>query len=134
LHSWFGIAQGKILVLILGSLILMAPLVRISQWQRRSYRRLFLASVLIWMVIFNHKAESPTFVIAMAGTALYFVYSSRTTTDIILLTFALVFTSFSTSDIFPVFIRKNYFLPFVVKAIPMILLWSKIQWDLWKSD
>lgn len=37
-----------------------------------SIRLLCGASMLLWMVIFNHKAESPTFIIAVSGVALWY--------------------------------------------------------------
>ncbi|MDR1417127.1 MAG: hypothetical protein LBJ57_06895, partial [Prevotellaceae bacterium] len=42
------------------------------------------AKALIRMVIFNHKAESPTFVIAIAGVTLWFVHSKKSTLNIML--------------------------------------------------
>ena len=132
LHSWFGLEEGKNLVLLSGTMILLAPLTQIRKWKNINFRKLFLTSLLIWMVIFNHKAESPTFVIALAGVALYFVHSPRKTEDIILLVITLIFTSLSPSDLFPAAWRKNFFVPYVIKAIPLILLWIKIQWDLWR--
>ncbi len=130
LNSWFGLSQGKNLVLLFGTVILLVPLLRFSEWKNLKYRLLYLSSLLIWMVIFNHKAESPTFVIAMAGAALWFLLSKKTTFDIVLIVLALIFTSLSPTDIFPKMVRSGFFVPFAIKVIPMILIWIKINWEL----
>jgi hypothetical protein len=41
-----------------------------------------------------------------------------------------VFTSLSPTDLFPRFIRKGILEPYVVKAVPCILIWAKIIWEM----
>ena len=56
---------------VLGTVLLLLPLAGgPSVWRDRQFRLRFLASLLLYMVLFNHKAESPTFVIAMTGVAI----------------------------------------------------------------
>ncbi|MBN2746060.1 MAG: DUF2029 domain-containing protein [Bacteroidales bacterium] len=133
LNSWFGLSQGKNVVLALGTAALIAPLIRFSEWKSQHFRLLYLSSLLIWVIIFNHKAESPTFVIAIAGAAIWFLLSRKNTFDILLIVVAVVFTSLSPSDIFPKMIRTDFFQPFVIKVIPMILIWIKINYELLTS-
>jgi hypothetical protein len=82
------------------------------------------------MVIFNHMAESPTFIIAVAGVAIWFYSQKPTTLNIALLILAVVFTCLSPTDIFSTYVRKEIFQPYVVKAVPCILIWLKISYDL----
>ncbi len=93
-------------------------------------RTLLWASLLIWSVIFNHKAESPTFVIAMCGVALWYCVSKQKRWETVFLwvTFALV--SLSPTDIFPRFVREHLVQPYVLKAVPCIVLWGWISWKI----
>jgi hypothetical protein len=43
---------------------------------------------------------------------------------------AFVFTTLSPTDLFPPFIRNEFFWPYVVKAVPCILIWGKVIYDL----
>jgi len=130
LHTWFGFDPGKQIILILGVLIFMVPLVRIKEYKNFTFRLLTLTSVLLWVIIFNHKAESPTFIIAMAGIAMWFITSEKNVLNIVLFASAFILTSISPTDLFPRFIRDEYVTPFVLKAFPCILIWLKIIWDM----
>ena len=89
-----------------------------------------LASVLIWIVIFNHKAESPTFVIAMTGVALWFIKGEKNPMNIALLVLALLFVSLTSTDLFPSSLRTSFIQPYAMKAFPCILIWIKIIYDM----
>lgn len=61
-----------------GAALLVLPLVlRPARWADADFRRAFLASVLVFSVIFNHKAEQPSFIIAMVGMAIWHATSPR---------------------------------------------------------
>jgi Glycosyltransferase family 87 len=130
LHSWFGFDTNKVIVLVFGVLIFLIPLIRIKEYKNLTLRFLTLASILIWVVIFNHKAESPTFIIAMAGVALWFVTSEKSKTNIILFATAFIFTSLSPTDIFPKYLRTEFVKPLMLKVFPCILIWVKIVYDM----
>jgi hypothetical protein len=111
-------------------MILSLPLVlKFKKFEFYKYRLGFTASILIWMIIFNHKAESPTYIIAVTGVALWYVISKRTMLNIILIAMVFIFTTLSPTDLFPKIIFKhvNYN---IVKALPCILVWIKLQVDL----
>ncbi len=97
-------------------------------------RLLLLASMLLWMVIFNHKAESPTFVIAVAGVALWYGMQPTSSTWLRygLLWFVLVGTSFSVTDLFSPSLRDSIFVPMNLKVLPCIAVWCAIQWQIWR--
>lgn len=134
LNSWFHLNPDKNILLLSGAAILVAPLVRFRQWQNQKYRFYYLSSVLIWVVIFNHKAESPTFVIAMAGALIWFFNASQNTLEKVLLVLALVLTSLSPTDLFPAALRNSFFVPYAIKAVPMIFIWIYIQVELWRNE
>ncbi len=130
LHSWFGADPGKNTIVLAGLILFLAPFARIHQYNNSTFRLLALASLLIWLVIFNHKAESATFIIAMSGVAIWFVQSRKTGLDISLLVLAMLFTSLSPTDIFPRSIRNSYVVPYSLKAFPCILIWFKILYEM----
>ena len=88
------------------------------------------AAMLIWVVIFNHMAESPTFIIAMAGASIWFFSKSASGLDFILFILVFISVSLSPTDIIPQDIRDNYVRPYVLKAVPCILLWLRIIMDM----
>jgi hypothetical protein len=131
LHSALpSIAISNKLILLIGLVALLLPLLKVSQYKEYSYRLLFLGSVLIWTVIFNHKAESPTFIIAMTGVGLWYFGQEKNNLNLALLLFALLLTSISSTDLFPASIRENVVNPYNLKALPCILVWLKLTVDL----
>ena len=128
LFAWFG-REWKLLSLVAGVALFCAPLTRLSMYRDQRFRALVLASTLIWVVIFNHKAESPTFVIAVAGVAIWFAYTQPSRANIALLTGAFVLTELATTDVFPRSVRTGYIVPLVLKAVPCILVWLKVVAD-----
>jgi hypothetical protein len=99
------------------------------KWQW--YQLSLLASTLIWVIIFNHKAESPTFVIAVCGVLIwYFNGLPRVGWHKVILWSVIVFTSLSVTDLFPPYVRSQVFIPYAVKAVPCIVVWVIIWIEL----
>jgi hypothetical protein len=130
LTIWFKLTVSKTWVLLFGALLLALPLMLWKRYSMYSFRVLWLASLLVWLVIFNHKAESPTFIIAVAGVGIWYYSKSRGIIDLILIVLAFIFTILSATDIFPNHIQDNFFDPFVVKAVPCIVVWARITYEL----
>lgn len=130
LHTWFGIDSLKNGAVMIGGIVLILPLLRFKFYKELQYRLLFLSSILVWMVIFNHKAESPTFIIAITGVAIWFFTQQMKVLNLVLLVLVLLFTILSPTDLFPKIIRVNYVIPYVLKVVPCILIWVKIVYDL----
>jgi hypothetical protein len=129
LYTWFGI-DLKNSVLLAGAVLLLVPLARVKAWMHADFRKLFLASVLIWVVIFNHKAESPTFIIAMCGVAIWYLTQAPTRLNNVLLFSAVVLTVLSPTDLFPRSLREELIVPYVLKAVPCMLIWCKLTYEL----
>jgi glycosyl transferase family 87 len=130
IKSWFNVEVPKMYVQIVGVIILCLPLLSIKSWREPIFRILYLSSVMIWVVIFNHRAESPTFIIALCGMAIWFVSQNSSPMNIFLIIFALVLTSLSPTDLFPKIIRDTYVVPYALKALPALLIWIVIQYKL----
>ncbi|MBU0475820.1 MAG: DUF2029 domain-containing protein [Bacteroidetes bacterium] len=130
LSSWFGVELNKMYIVLAGMIVFLIPFVKIKEYKNYTFRLLALSSLLIWVVIFNHKAESPTYVIAITGAAIWFVISEKNKLNIALFALAFLLTSLSPTDIFPRFIRNEYIKPFTLKALPCIFIWFKIIYDM----
>jgi len=130
-HSWFTIQISQLSILILGVLLLLLPLIRRKFYESENFRLNYLASLLIWLVIFNHKAESPTYIIAMSGAGLWFFSQKLSRVNIFLGGLAFILTSLSPTDLFPKVVRDSMIIPYQLKALPCVLIWIKIQIDLW---
>ncbi len=123
LHTWFGLDNVKAIVSIGGIVLFLVQFVRFDLYRNELFKLLMLASMLIWVVIFNHKAESPTFIIAIAGVGIWYYASPRATWRTAVFVMTLIFTSFSTTDLFPPFVRNNFVYPYTIKAFPCIVAW-----------
>jgi len=130
LHSWFGLNSGKNLVMLLGVLIFLFPLVRWKLYSNDVFRIQMLASMLIWVIIFNHKAESPTFIIAVAGVGIWYFLHPKQNWRTIMLWIVFVGTCLTPSDIFPRWLKTNVFVPYAIKAVPCIIMWCIISIEL----
>lgn len=128
--TWFNFSPPKVYVLLAGVVLFCLPFFRVNRYQDYYFRLQALASVLIWVIIFNHRAESATFIIAMSGVTIWYFSQKPKTSNLILFVLALLFTEMAATDIYPRFIRKNYFEPYVVKAVPCILIWVKLMYDM----
>jgi hypothetical protein len=126
-----GVNLNQNAVLLAGVILFLVPFFRIKFYNQFNFRLAILAMVLLWMIVFNHKAESPTFIIAMVGNGVWYFssgLSGRWKMALILL--ALIFTSLSPTDLFPDFIQDNYFVPWSVKALPCIVIYFVVFYEL----
>ena len=130
LAVWFNSKVSNSLVVLAGALLFCLPLLRFGAYANFRFRLWLLASVLIWIVIFNHRAESPTFVIAICGVGLWYFTQDRKAENTALVGLAFVLTCLSPTDLFPAYLRTHWVNPFVLKAVPCIFVWFKLLADL----
>ena len=134
MESWFGLGFLKNKIVLLGIVLFCLPLLKIKSYSNYEFRWRLLVSILLWVVIFNHKAESPTFIIAMCGVGMWYFFQTKNNLNLGLVILALIFTSFSPTDLFPKMIRESYVTPFVLKAVPCIFIWIKLIWEMWNLN
>jgi len=130
LQTWFHVAPSNLAVLIPAAALLASPIVFVHRAGELGFRLLVLCDLLIWVVIFNHKAESSSYIIALCGAALWFFSVERTWPNTILMVAAFVFTTLSPTDVFPRRWSDTVFVPYAIKAVPCIFIWAKITADL----
>lgn len=122
---------SNLLFLIPGILLFGLPYLRFNMFSNKKFQLLLLSSVLIFTVIFSSGSESPTYIIAFAGVAIWFVIQEeKTKWTWFLFIFAMILTSFSPSDLIPKFLRETYVKPYALKALPCILIWFQIIYEL----
>ncbi|WP_219225110.1 glycosyltransferase family 87 protein [Pedobacter antarcticus] len=122
--------------IIPGIIVFCLPYLRIKQYQSQSFRLMYLASTLIFTVIFSNSSESPTYIIAFAGVAIWFVLQEKpiSQTAIALFIFAILLTTLAPSDLYPKYIRVNYIMHYSLKALPCVLIWIYISYQLLFKD
>ncbi|MEP6572626.1 MAG: glycosyltransferase family 87 protein [Gemmatimonadota bacterium] len=132
LGTWFGIGWPNWTVQLAGTVVLVAPLARWRAFTAdQSLRRLYLCSLLVYMVIFNPQAESPSYVIAMSGIMIWFASTTRSRLRDVLVVFALLLVSVASSDPTPHWFQREVVQKYALKALPCLLCWILIQRELW---
>ncbi len=134
IRSWFGIDINLLYGVALGSLTLLAILLRRQQHDFIAYRILILCYTLLCIVLFNTNVESPTFVIAFFGIALWFMTVPKTNYTLFLFIFALFLTSLSVTDLCPKIIRETLIRPYKLKVLPCIIIWIDISYRLLRHN
>ena len=129
LDTWFRASVSKNGVTLAGLALFLLPLIHIRRYKDPTFRLLYLASVLIWMVIFNHKAESPTYIIAISGIAIWYFSQRASASNTALLIASFLLITMSVSDLVPAAVRDGFVRPFGIKAVMAIVVWGKIFFE-----
>jgi hypothetical protein len=138
-EMWVGNAlPGKhrlfVQIAALGILLLPA-LLRPEMCRRRSFRLTYLAATLMWVILFNHRSESPTYVVAVCGASIaYFALPRRTPLLTALLVLMMILTVLSPTDVFPRALREAYVYPYGLKALPVTLIWIYVMGAMFGLD
>lgn len=121
--------------LLVGLVLFGLPYLRIKQYKHLGFRLMLLASTLIFTVIFSSGSESPTYIIAFAGIAIWFMVQQNPKKGwiIALFVFAFILTSLSPTDIFPRSV-KEFIRLYSLKALPCVIIWLTIVYQMMKED
>jgi hypothetical protein len=129
LVSWWHLDAAKNIVTAAGIVLFLLPLVYVRYYRDLHFRLLYLANMLIWMVIFNHKAESPTFVIVMAGIGIWYFSQQPDRLDTVLVILSFLLITMSVSDLVPAAVRNGFIRPYGIKAVMAIVIWCRILYE-----
>ena len=112
------------------------PWLRVKQYKHHAFQLMCLALVLMFVNIFSTGAENSSYIISMLGVAIWFIAVpwKRSRLDIGLLIFCFVLTSLSSTDLFPGDIRTYWIRAFSLKALPVVLIWIKLVWEMCTRD
>lgn len=104
---------------------------RKSEYKKLEFQLLFLASTLLFVVLFSSGSESSTYVIAVSGVMIWFLLKDTPKKlDYFLLLFVILFTSFAMSDLFPRYIKDHFIIKYSFKSVPCFFVWLKIIYEL----
>jgi hypothetical protein len=118
--------------LVPGGMLTLLPLLRRNCYDDERFKLFYLAQVLIGLVIFSTSAESPTYVIAVTGFAIWYAAfgEGRPTWMKWMLLLLFMLTILSSTDLFPPYIRNELIKPYALKALPCVLAWLVITFQL----
>ena len=132
LSDWFGSTVPNWAIQLAGTLLLLLPVaLRRDLWVDSRFRRLFLCSLLVFLVIFNHQAESPSFVVATSGIAIWYVSSRREWWRGALLALTLLAVTVSHLVFFPHQFYHDVIKAHALDAFSCALVWFVMQVELW---
>ncbi|WP_337042835.1 glycosyltransferase family 87 protein [Emticicia sp. 17c] len=129
-----GFELSNLVFIVPGLLLQLAPLVRFSLYNNLVFQLRYLASILIFVVIFSSSSESSTFIVATSGVAIWFITQEYPVKRWVwaLLILVLVGTSLSATDIFPYHVRQM-FINYSIKAFPCCVVWFTCIYQLLKD-
>ncbi len=126
---------SNLIFLAVGLPLFALPYARIKQYKNYAFQLMILASTLLFLVLFSSGSESPTYIIAVVGVMIwFFLQKARTPFITGLLIFVIIFTCFSTSDLFPKWVKNDYIIKYSLKAVPCILVWLRVVYELLTKD
>lgn len=134
LHRITGAGWPNWPVQLAGTLILVAPLLlQRSRWDSPRFRLLYLCSVLLFVVLFNHQAERAAYLFAFTAMCIWFASEPRTAWRTTLFGIAFV-TMPLMSTLIPVPSALKSPTAMVWRlAVPAMLAWMLVQIQLWQD-
>jgi hypothetical protein len=134
LHRITGADWPNWIVQLSGTVVLVAPLLmRRDRWDSARFRLLYLCSVLLFVVLFNHQAERAAYLFAFTSLSIWFVSEPRTRWRTALFGITVV-TMPLMSTLLPVPAAMKTPTAMVWRlAVPSMLAWLIIQVELWKA-
>jgi len=120
-------------VQLAGTVVLLLPLaLGRRRWDDAAFRRLFLGTLLVYFVLFNHQSERATFVIAYTGIAIWYVSAPRPVDWVRTAVMALTLLVMVVHDveIVPRWVKNEILIPYRIKGIPCLVAWLVMEWQL----
>ena len=134
--NWWWSTWNDLWLIIPAILYSALPWLRIGQYKHHAFQLMCLALVLMFVNIFSTGAENSSYIISMLGVAIWFIAVpwKRSRLDIGLLVFCFILTSLSSTDLFPGDLRTYVIRAFSLKALPVVLIWLKLVWEMCTRD
>ncbi len=135
-HRISGADFSDSYILLPAILLYLLPFVRYRQWPAYGFQWGVVASSLMCIILFSTGSESSGYIIAMLGVILWYITApgKRNWWDTALLIFALVLGSFGTTDLVPRALQRAFIRPYSLKALPVLLVWLKLIWEMCTVD
>ena len=131
LHMWLGADWPNWPVQLAGTAVLLLPLgLGRARWSDAAFRRLFLCSLLVYVVLFNHQSERATFIIAYTGIVVWYASFGPDRLRTAILALTLFVMALHDVDIVPRWVKAEILIPWRVKGIPCLVAWLAMQGEL----
>ena len=113
-----------------GTIALLVPLaLRRDRWDEQRFRVLYLCSLLLYVVLFNHQAERASYLIAFTGATMWFASEPRARWRTTLFGVAMVTIPLMSTLIPGVWLRTPTMMTYRL-ALPCLAIWLVIQREL----
>jgi len=139
--SWMGIAQNWLgwilphwLWAISGLILLLIPLTNTKMYKEPLFQHTFIASIFVFMILFNKMAGFPTYIVAVVGCCIWFFNLDKKN----------IFSKSIVLSIFVLGICSQYYRPYSlvdrwiissnIWALPFLILWIYLQVILWRME
>ena len=132
-----GCATYSDLWLIIPGMIAFAlPYLRIGQYPNQAFRQTILASTLMFVVLFSTGSENSGYITPVIGVVIWYTASpwERSKWDIALMVYVFFFCTMAHSDLMPRFIRDQWMRPYGLKALPVVIVWLKLCYEMYTKD
>lgn len=130
-YTWFSKPMNHFYIQLSGLAIVFIPLYKIFKKQTdTTFVLLYLSFIMLFVVIFNHATESPTYIIATCGAAIWYSLSTKSWLNNLLLVLLIFGCILVPTDLYPEFIRTKYLTPLKIRVIPCLFIWIKIFYEL----
>jgi|GEM_PF-303715 len=103
------------------------------RWEDGLVRRLLLASLLLFATVFNHQAESPSYVIAFTGLGIWWSVLPRARWRDVVMLATLLLGSLAGTDLTSQAWRTTYHQGWQLKAIVASAAWIAMQYDVMRA-
>ncbi len=115
---------------LVGIPLVLAPLLRVGQFRHYRFRTLFLASLLMFVVLFSSGSENTTYIVCATGAALWFVEQERPfrRRNVVLLV-AMLLVGIAPTDLLTMQVR-DLTDAYAVIALPYTVIWLLLCRDL----
>ena len=131
---WGKTAGAERVLSIAGLLLLAATLVTACRRPASLYRNSLLCSyLLVWVVLFNRTAESPTYLLAITGIACWLFNGTPTRLKAIAAGLLLLLVYILPSDLFPA-AAHQFFRQYQLKVYPFIACFLLLQYQSWNPE
>jgi hypothetical protein len=123
-------------VLLPAAVFIVAPLLRFKQYAAENFRLSYLAIVLHAVVIFSSSAESSTYVIAVIGSALWYLlhYQQYPLWSKVILILLFILTILSATDLVPLYLKDHFIRKYSLKALPCVITWLWLVVDVSRKN
>lgn len=108
------------------------PYFRFSQYKNAMFRQTYLASVLLFVVLFSTGSESSSYIIAISGACIWYLSApwQRNRWDVVFMVLVLMISGFGSSDLYPRCIRHDLIQVYSLKSLPCTLVWLKLCYEM----